>query len=170
MSPIQVNFDLEGRDAPGFKQIAAILHDLINGIVEPRTAAKTIDEIIISDFNKAYLSYNSVPEPTAEQIASGIIRAPHPDYWLFFLWDCFGKAVIVIPYDHEGQDRLVNLIQELQSLPPRKLKRFVGGKLLDYELYTLTEKNEYHGFQEVLWHIHQGKFDKFLVPTVSDLD
>jgi hypothetical protein len=170
MSLIQLNIPLGSEDKPGLKHIATTLHNLVNGIVDPRTAAETIDQIIVSDCQETYLSYTSVPKPTAEQIASGSIRAPDPAGWLQFLWNSFGKAAMVIPYDHAGQDRLVGLIQELQRLPPQKLPYVVWGKLIEKELYILTDKNGYDGFKQWLWELDQGKFHTLLVPAVSDLD
>lgn len=170
MSLIQLNTPLGSEDNPGLKHIATTLQNLVNGIVDPRTAAKTIDQIIVSDCQKAYSSYTSVPKPTAEQIASGSVQAPDPAGWLQFLWNSFGRAAMVIPYDHAGQDRQVGLIQELQRLPPQKLPYVVWGDLIEKEIYILTDKNGYDGFRQWLWELDQGKFHTLLVPAFSDPD
>jgi len=100
-------------DLEASKQVKTTIHNLVNGIVDAATAAQTIDKIIINDCQEAYISYTSIPNPTTEQIENGTIRTPEPAGWLKLLWNSFGKAAIVIPYTHEGQDRLVSLLQEL---------------------------------------------------------
>ena len=84
MSLIQLNIPLGSEDKPGLKHIATTLHNLVSRIVDPRTAAETVNQIIVSDCSEAYLSYTSIPKPTAEQIASGSIGAPDPAGWLQF--------------------------------------------------------------------------------------
>lgn len=119
----------------------------------------------LSDCEEAHLSYTFVPKPTTEQLASGSILSPDPDGWLQFLWNSFGKAAMVMPYDHAGQDLLMNLFQELQRLPPKKLPLVVWGKSIDRAIYILTEKNRYGGFKHWLGELDQCKFDMFLLVT-----
>lgn len=111
------------------------------------------------------MSYTFVPKPTTEQLASGSILSPDPDGWLQFLWNSFGKVAMVMPYDHAGQDLLMNLFQELQRLPPKKLPLFVWGKSIDRAIYILTEKNRYGGFKHWLGELDQCNFDMFLLVT-----
>lgn len=165
MSLIQLNTDVGTEGESSLQEVANVLQNLVNGIVDPKTAAQTIDQIIVSDCEEAYLSYTSVPKPTAEQLASGSIRSPDPDGWLQFLWNSFGKAAMVIPYDHAGQDRLVSLFTELQRLPPKKLPLVVWNNLIDKEIYILTEKNGYDGFKHWLGELDQGGFDILLLVT-----
>lgn len=171
MSPIQLKHPAWYPDTPGHKRITTIFQDLVNGIVEPQNAAETIDEIIVGDCQEAYLSYASVvPKPTAQQTISGAVRTPCPSAWLRFLWESFGKTAMVVPYDHAGQDRLVDLIQELQRLPAHKVPEAMGDSLADKELYILTENNGYDGFQDWLSELNRSKFHILPVYTVFNLD
>ena len=156
MSLIELKI-VQAEDNEPIKQIKTTFHNLVNGIVDPATAAQTIDQIIINDCQEAYISYTSGPKPTTEQTENGSIRTPDPAGWLQLLWDSFGKAAMVIPYNHAGQHRLVSLLQELQRMPLHKAPWFVSGKIIEKELYDLTPTNGYDYFQQWLWELDQGK-------------
>ncbi|KAH8595874.1 hypothetical protein B0O99DRAFT_621656 [Bisporella sp. PMI_857] len=157
MSLIELNIAQAGDDESS-KQIKTTFHNLVNGIVDSATAAQEIDKIIVNDCREAYISYTSVPKPTAEQIETRSIRTPDPAGWLQLLWNSFGKAAMVIPYNHVGQDRLVSLLQELQRIPLHKVPWFVSDKVIEKELYDLTHANGYDYFQQWLWELDQGHF------------
>jgi len=165
MSPIGLNIAHTGDDEAS-KQIKDIFSNVVNGIVDPATAAKTIDQIIINDCQEANKSYTSVAKPTAEQIENGSIRAPDPAGWLQLLWDSFGKAAMVVPYNHEGQDRLLGLLQEIKSIPLHKVPWFASGEIIEKEIYDLTQANGYDYFQQWLWELDQGELDTLLILTV----
>ncbi|KAF4632848.1 hypothetical protein G7Y89_g5270 [Cudoniella acicularis] len=146
-------------DSEDDKNLTATLHDLINGKIDPRAAAQTIDQIMVKVNEADVISYNSVPNPTAEMIENGTIRAPQPDGWLHYIWRYLGTTAMGIPPYHSGQDQLVSLFQELQCLPTRKLLRLVDGeKLEETEIWNLTPENKYNGFQQWLWELHEGHF------------
>ena len=138
-------------------QIKTTFHNVVNGIVDSATAAQFIDKIIVDDSRKDLNSYTAVNKPTAEQIENGSIRTPDPFGWLLLLWDSFGKAAMATPYSHEGQDRLVSLLIELQRIPLHKVPQFESDKIVEKELYNLTPANGYDYFQQWLWELDQGK-------------
>ena len=161
MSPIELSITYAGDDE-ATKQIKDIFSNVVNGIVDPATAAQKIDQIIIKDCQEANKSYTSVAKPTAEQIENGSIRTPDPAGWLHLLWNSFGKAAMVIPYNHDGQDRLLSLLQEIQRIPLHKVPWFASGEIIEKELYDLTQANGYDYFQQSLWELDQGELDMIL--------
>jgi len=168
MSLIELNI-AQAEDEAGIKQVKAAFHDLVNGIVDPAAAAQVIDKIIIDDSRETFDSYTLLPNPTTEQIQNGSIHVPDPTGWLRLLWDCFGKAAMVVPYNHVGQDRLVSLLQALQRMPRHKVPWFVVDKVVEKELYDLTHANGYDYLKQWLWELDQGIFGFLFVFTISNL-
>lgn len=146
----------QNEDDESSKRMKIILHDVVNGVQDPASAAQSIDIIIVKDCEEAYSSYTSTPNPTIEQIESEEIRSPQPDEWLQLLWNIMGHAAMVIPFDHPGQDRLVSLLQELQRMPLHKVPWFFSDKVITKDIYNLTPENEYDYFQQWLWELDQG--------------
>lgn len=140
-------------------EIYVVLENLVNGSIDAAMAVCTIDKIIVDDCREAYESYTSMPQPTADQLEDDNIRGPNPAGWLKFLWNCVGKAAMRIPANHEGQDRLVTMLQELQKLPPRRLPWLLSdGTMTDKELWSLTPANGYEYLEQWLWELDQGHF------------
>ncbi|KAI1658878.1 hypothetical protein F4813DRAFT_355000 [Daldinia decipiens] len=147
----------DGSDAK--KRIVATLQDLVNDTESPGSAAKIIHGVIIDDCRDAYTSYNSVSNLTAEQIESSTVRTPKPGGWMEYLWDCLGRAAMRVPADHKGQDRLVDLLQELQQLPKSPVPEFVAGEMRETLLWNITKETRYEGLTQWLWDLDQGNFN-----------
>ncbi|KAI2775748.1 hypothetical protein F4815DRAFT_449951 [Daldinia loculata] len=155
---ISLDLSYEG-DTDTDKKIVATLQDLVNDTESPGSAAKIIHGVIIDDCRDAYASYNSVSDPTAEQIESGTVRTPNPGGWMGYLWDCLGRAAMRVPADHKGQDRLVGLLQELQQLPKSPVPEFVAGEMRETILWNITKETQYEGLTQWLWDLDQGNFN-----------
>ncbi|XXH05598.1 hypothetical protein Hte_012030 [Hypoxylon texense] len=149
---------LEPGDSAADVKIITTLQGLVDGLLEPRAAAETIDAEIVRDCQEAYVSYTSVPSPSPEQLENKTIRAPQPAGWIKFLWDCVGKAAMKVPANHAGQDRLVSLLYELQQLPKHRVPWLAAGNLIEKELWSLNAKNGYEGLNQWLWELDQGHF------------
>lgn len=162
MSLLDLKLD-RPEDDESSKRIKIIFHDVVNGVQDPASAAKVIDSVIVKDCEEAFISYTSVSNSTTEQIENGRIRTPQPDEWLQLLWNSFGQAAIVIPFDHPGQDRLVSLLQGLQRMPLHKVPWFYSDKIIDKKIYNLTPENGYDYFQQWLWELDQGEHLQLIV-------
>ncbi|KAF3063701.1 hypothetical protein GL218_02607 [Daldinia childiae] len=155
---ISLDLSYEG-DSDTEKKIVATLQDLVDNRESPESAAKIINGVIIDDCRDAYTSYNSVSDPTAEQIESGAVRAPKPSGWMGYLWDCLGRAAMKVPVDHKGQDRLVYLLLALQQLPKSPVPEFVAGEMRETILWNVTKETRYEGLTQWLWDLDQGNFN-----------
>lgn len=123
-------------DSQSEVRIADTIQDLVNGLKDATTAAQDIDDVVVSE------SQTEVPKPSG---------------WQKYLWDCLGKAAMAVPFDHDGQDRLVALLQELQRLPRHKVPQKIGDEIIQKELWVLTQKNRYDGLEQWLWELDQGE-------------
>lgn len=139
-------------------QFTTVIRDLINGSVDPASAARSIDKIVVDECQEAFVSYTSVPNPTPEQLADGTVLSPRPAGWEFFLWNCLGIAAMKLPADDASQDRLVSLVQELQRLPRRAVPSLTAGRLGEKELWNLSRENGYAYFGDWLSELHEGHF------------
>ncbi|KAJ0108332.1 hypothetical protein J7T55_005309 [Diaporthe amygdali] len=139
-------------------QFTLVIQDLINGSIDPESAARTIDKIVVDECQEAFVSYTSVPNPTPEQLADGTILSPQPAGWEHFLWNCLGIAAMKLPADDASQDRLVSLVQELQRLPRHTVPWLAAGCLKEKELWNLSRENGYAYFKQWLWELHEGHF------------
>ncbi|KAI0118983.1 hypothetical protein F4814DRAFT_222812 [Daldinia grandis] len=155
---IPLDLSYEG-DSNTDRIIASALQDLVNDKKSPRSAAEIIHGAIVDDCRNAYASYNSVPNPSAEQIQSGTVRVPNPGGWMEYLWDCLGRAAMSVPADHRGQARLISLLQELQRLPKRPVPEFVAGEMGETVLWIITKETRYEGLTQWLWDLDQGNFN-----------
>jgi hypothetical protein len=138
-----INSDAEG-------SIAQTLQAVVNGEIDPSSAAKIVDETVVGQIQAAH--------------GKDVIR---PVGWRQYLWICLGKAAEQIPYDHVGGDRLVNLILALQSLPSRTLSYTYDGKPEQDELWNITPGNGYGGLEQWLWEAHEGMLLRCLLESVS---
>lgn len=138
-------------------KVTNTLEDLVNGSIEPSSAAEIIDRTIVDSCRVDYISYTAVPNPTAEQVRDGTVRAPQPAGWQEYLWRCIGKAAMRVPTDNAGQGYLVDLLQELHRLPRKRVPWLVGGGLIEKELWDLTPTNHYDYLEQWLWELHEGR-------------
>nr|POE48937.1 hypothetical protein CFP56_39034 [Quercus suber] len=134
MAPIHLNF-IDPNDTDKEKRIVELLQDLINGNTSPKSCAEKIDDIIVTD-----------------SASSSALD------WQKYLWDCIGKAAILVQTDHPGQDHLVAFLQELQQLPRHNVQYHVGEEVFTKELWHLKAQNRYDGFEQWMWELDQGKF------------
>ncbi|KAK8133212.1 hypothetical protein PG999_001385 [Apiospora kogelbergensis] len=124
------------------RQLKAALQDLINGRAEAAAIARTIDALIVSDCEKEFKAHqefadNNQPKGGEENAVSA--RAfTNPLGWVAYLWRTVGQAAIAIPHNHNGQDRLIGLLQELRRLPPRTV-HYISG---DVKEHTFWEKDK----------------------------
>ncbi|KAI7782020.1 hypothetical protein LA080_013958 [Diaporthe eres] len=139
-------------------QFTTVIQDLINGSVDPASAARAIDKIVVDECQEAFASYTSVPNPTPEQLADGTVLSPRPAGWEFFPWNCLGIAAMKLPADDASQDRLVSLVQELQRLPRRAIPSLTAGCLGEKELWNLSPENGSAYFGVWLSELHEGHF------------
>ena len=130
MSFVELN-NAQAGDEEAICQIKTVFQNVVNDRVESATAAQTIDKIIINDCQDAYSSYTLTPKPTNAQSQNGSIHTPDPAGWLQLLWYCFGKATLVVPYDHVDQNRLVSLLHELQRISLQKAPWFVFNRVVE---------------------------------------
>ncbi|KAG8417536.1 hypothetical protein J3458_005033 [Metarhizium acridum] len=63
---------------------------------------------------------------------------------------------MVVPHDHNSQNLLVALLQQLQRLPRHRVPHKVGDEVVHKELWVLTPENKYDGLEQWLWEIDQG--------------
>ncbi|KAI2641402.1 hypothetical protein GGS26DRAFT_535554 [Hypomontagnella submonticulosa] len=145
-------FDADDTDSE--KRIATVIQDLIDGSQKPASAARIIHETVVVDCRDAQASLDSVPDPSHEQLENG----PQPDGWMKFAWDCLGKAAMKVPADHEGQDKLIALVQELRQLPKASIPWVAVGGITETALWDLTKENGYGGLAQWLWELDQGAF------------
>lgn len=115
--------------------VANTIKDLVNGSKDAATAARAIDQVIVSE------SHGSLK----------------PSGWQKYLWDCLGKAAMAVPFDHDGQGCLVALLQELQHLPRHEVPQKIEGEILQKQLWVLTRENKYDGLEQWLWELDQGE-------------
>lgn len=139
-------------------QFTTVIRELINGSVDPASAARTIDKIVSDQCQEAFASYTSLPNPTPEQLADGTVSSPQPAGWECFLWNCLGIAAMKLPADDASQDRLVSLVQELQRLPRRAVPSLTAGCLGEKELWNLSPENGYAYFGDWLSELNEGHF------------
>ncbi|UNI19641.1 hypothetical protein JDV02_005816 [Purpureocillium takamizusanense] len=118
--------------------IANTLQDLVNGATDSASGARDIDKVVVDECRQT--------------------DNPRPSGWQRYLWDCLGKAAMAVPADHPGQDRLVELLRELQRLPRHEVPEKVGDELFHKELWVLAPENKYDGFEQQLWELDQGTF------------
>ncbi|KAI0010912.1 hypothetical protein F4779DRAFT_575958, partial [Xylariaceae sp. FL0662B] len=145
-------------DSEAETKIINALQGLVDGSLDPASAAQAIDKIIILDCQEAYDSYTAISNSTSEQVGDGTVRSPEPVGWMKFVWDCLGKAAMRIPTTHPGQDRLVRLLQELERLPRRSVPWLATGRLTEKQLWELTPATKYEGLEQWLWELDQGTF------------
>ncbi|CAG8949287.1 hypothetical protein HYFRA_00004912 [Hymenoscyphus fraxineus] len=122
----------------------------------PTDTAQEIHQIITTDTQEAYLSYTSIPAPTASQVQNGEIRYPAPSDLLHFLFRCIGMAAMEISPHDAGQDHLIAMLQELMAIPRVNLPDASGGKLGEVEIYCITPENGYAGLAQLLWDLNQN--------------
>ncbi|KAK7961706.1 uncharacterized protein PG986_002531 [Apiospora aurea] len=127
------------------RQLKTALQDLVNGGVESTTAAKIVDNLIVSDCQRAYeahsasLRSNNKPKENGEYTET----FSKPPGWAGYLWRAIGKAAIAVPHNHRGQDHLVSFLQELPHLPPRTFQYISGsGDLVDYTFWEDDRRND----------------------------
>ncbi|KAG8427540.1 hypothetical protein J3459_006619 [Metarhizium acridum] len=66
---------------------------------------------------------------------------------------------MVVPHDHNSQNLLVALLQQLQRLPRHRVPHKVGDEVVHKELWVLTPENKYDGLEQWLWEIDQGRLN-----------
>ncbi|THU77461.1 hypothetical protein K435DRAFT_846183 [Dendrothele bispora CBS 962.96] len=146
----------DSTDSLAEKNIASTLQDLVNGTITPDFAAHAIDSVIISECQEAYKSYTN---STQEHLANGTIEEPSPSGWSKYLWDCMGRSAMVVPADHPGQVLLVQMLQQLQCMPPHTAPELYGDKIIAKTLWVLTARNGYDGLEQWMWELDQGHFN-----------
>ncbi|CAG8981876.1 hypothetical protein HYALB_00014007 [Hymenoscyphus albidus] len=122
----------------------------------PTDTAQEIHQIITTDTQESYLSYTSIPTPTASQLQNGEIRYPAPSDLLHFLFRCVGMAAMEISPHDAGQDYLIEMLQEFMAIPRVRLPDATGGKLGEVEIYCITPENGYAGLAQLLWDLNQN--------------
>ncbi|ETS80477.1 hypothetical protein PFICI_08006 [Pestalotiopsis fici W106-1] len=139
------------------KKIISVLNDLVHDRIDAVTAARTIDEIITEDCQKTLVAYNSASK---EQKKNGTVSGPSPQGWQHYLYDCLATAAMKVPAAHPGQDRLVNLIDQLGRLPRHKVPALYSDseQIVEKELWVLNRENHYDGFGQWMWERHEGTF------------
>lgn len=151
MSVIALNISDPG-DSEADKQIITTLENLVNGSIDPLSAAQTIDRTIVAECHEAYVS--EVPNANSDGEQNEAIT---PGGWLQFLWNCLGRIAMIVPSDHSGQDHIISMLQELQRMPRHKVPYFLNGQPAEKELYILTRATRYEYFEQWLWTVDQGE-------------
>lgn len=138
------------------KKLTATLDDLVHDELDAASAARVIDDIITKDCQKALAAYNSISE---ELKKNDTVAGPAPQGWQQYLYDCLATAAMKIPADHSGQERLVDLVEELGRLPRHTVPAvyFEPERIAEKELWVLTRENNYDGFGQWMWERHEGE-------------
>ncbi|KAI0378211.1 hypothetical protein F5Y04DRAFT_291450 [Hypomontagnella monticulosa] len=149
---------LDADDTDSEKKVATAIQNLVDGSLDPTAAAKLIHQTIIDDCRDAQASLTSASSTAPEQSEKG----PQPDGWMKFVWDCLGKAAMKVPADHEAQDKLIALVQELQQLPKTRIPWVAVGGATETTLWELTKENGYAGLAQWLWELNEGTFTQYM--------
>ncbi|KAI0167470.1 hypothetical protein BJ166DRAFT_495767 [Pestalotiopsis sp. NC0098] len=156
MSRIDLGLSRPDDDA-NEKKLTTALDDLVHDELDAASAARLIDDIITKDCQKALAAYNSISE---ELKKNDTVAGPVPQGWQQYLYDCLATAAMKIPADHSGQERLVDLLEELGRLPRHTVPvlYFEPERIAEKELWVLTRENNYDGFGQLMWERHEGTF------------
>lgn len=114
------------KDSQAEFKIACALEDMINGYMLPIYAAEIVDESIRADLGECYELCRTIRKPTPQQLENGTIRWPNPGPLMHLLWMGIALIAMRVPADHQGQDHVVEFLQELFRLPQHKVPRIVG--------------------------------------------
>lgn len=156
MSRIDLGLARPDDDDANERKLTTALDDLIHDELDAASAARAIDDIITKDCQKALAAYNSASE---EQKKNDTVAGPAPQGWQQYLYDCLATAAMETPADHSGQDRLVDLLEELGRLPRHTVPAlyFEPERIAEKELWVLTRENNYDGFGQWMWERHEGE-------------
>jgi hypothetical protein len=126
--------------------IGDTVDELIDGLVDPLSAAQTVDRTIVAQC-----------QDSSDDIISGErLRAITPEGWLGFLWNVIGSLATGTSSDLPGQDRLVSMLQDLQRMPRHTVPYNLNGQHVETELYILNHAIGYEDLKVVQWMIDLG--------------
>lgn len=129
-------------------RITATFQELVDGTTSPASAAKIVDDVITRECAESLNAYKTQPGA----------KGPSPAGWQKFVYDCIAKAAMKVPSSHQGQDDLVQFLDELPKLPKHKVPALYRNpeRVDEKQLWILTRKNGYDGFGQWMWDRHEG--------------
>lgn len=138
------------------RELTTALNELVHDELDAASAARLIDDIITKDCQQALAAYNSASE---EQKKNDTVAGPAPQGWQQYLYDCLATAAMKVAVDHSGQERLVDLLEELGRLPRHTVPvlYFEPERIAEKELWVLTGENNYDGFGQWMWERYEGE-------------
>lgn len=123
-------------DTKEMKALASIIEQAAPGDKDASQAAQEIDTIIVREAETS--------------------ETPNPSGWMRYVWDLLSKSAMQIGQMHPDQDRLRDLLVELQKLPKHSARQIVDDKVEQKELWSWSVDTGYEGFQQIFSELNQG--------------
>ena len=140
-------------------QLIEIFQKVANSEQEPQSAATEFMGII-TDRCKADLVRFLDSSTPREVDETGDTIGPDPEMWQRFTYYCFVDAAKVVPADDSAQDRLIELLVQLQKLPQTPLKgvHWDGNSFYEKRLWVLNRANHNLPFEQMLAFCNPGEY------------
>lgn len=137
------------------KRFVEIIEGVARGTIRPPAAAREMDDIVRDSNYDAYgrdferINFGYVDNTPGLELTSDA------GTWQTCLWYSIGRACTSIPANHQGQELLIQLLEELTFLPKHEVAYFtINDVEKKEELWTLSRKDGYRMFPECLTIIH----------------
>lgn len=130
-------------DTGGEERFIATLCAAVNGIVALAVGASAIDILVREQSLEAYVKHKESGERND--------RVRDATNWQRYLWRSLAEAAMALPPDHQGQDVLIHLVQELTLLPKHSLPWInYYGEEHQLELWTVNGENDFGGLPSLM--------------------
>ena len=172
--PFAIDLQLYRDDAEEELMTKSILYSLVNGDLTPSDAAQRYDSWIVNNASSrlsTVLERQSPHALTEEEEERGVHRAsvaPNPSGDLWFMIEQVGNAALAIPPSHPGQEKLINLLESLEAMPPKTVPQCTGDDLTgqDFPLELYKNMDETLSIRQWFCELAEGTHLHGL-PTVS---
>ena len=135
------------------------LQRLVNDGIDVSDAASAIHGLL-TPRSTVYMPSNDQepPNPNPPEASRFCLRDCRGKANMVFLWDCLGKAAMMVPGTHEGMGRMVCLVLALAKMPPIKVKYALRagdeGKEVMTSLCNLNESDPC-SLAKILFRLHE---------------
>lgn len=152
--PPSLNVDIsKGDEDPDERQLVVAFNDLLNGKLDPASAARLVDKVITGACEMGVAKYQEANVEERNTINTSGIGG-----WLKFLYiDLLAEGAMIVPADHPAQGNLVRVVQELNRLPRHRIPRVIAdGSVDEKEVWMIIPEKDYDGFRQWLWELIEG--------------
>lgn len=158
MSSVRLNLDLSDDDETDIK-VCTTLQDLVDGTIDPLTAARVITHALAVDNQKKTGVWNATPAADRQALLDS---RDHPNGygWTAQIIEHYMvKIGMQVPFDHPGQDRVIQMLQEMQRMPRQTLYEvtYEGNGLRPIELWNFPPTDPHAQMNQWLWEMTYGE-------------